>query len=115
MLGGKRGEKAAANQMPNSVFFDDKRMEYLPEDFDDSSSVYSNVELSNDSSDISDPAENMIFSLGKNQGNQRVKIDLKNFSKTKYTPNSFKDYSMDKIEQQLNTQDLKSSCLCLID
>jgi hypothetical protein len=31
-------------------------VEYAPEDFDDSSSIYSNVELSNDSSDaLSEP------------------------------------------------------------
>lgn len=92
--------------------------DYLPDEFDDSSSIYSNVELSNDSSDMSDQADNMIFTLGKNQGGQRVKIDLKNFSKTKYTQNPFKDYSIEKVvqrETQVNTQDLKSSCLCLID
>lgn len=95
-------------------------MDYAPEDFDDSSSVYSNAELSNDSSEgaLENPNQddqNMVFSLGKSSSGQRVKIDFKNFQKTKYSYNPFKDQSSNKVEQEVSTQDLKTSCLCLID
>lgn len=40
----------------------------------------------------------MVFSLGKSSSGQRVKIDFKNFQKTKYSYNPYKDQSITKVE-----------------
>lgn len=73
-------------------------MDFPADDFDDSSSNDSNVELSHDSSSNEEPTstfnnhnnpeqnsnQKMMFSLGAKTGGQKITIDFKNFETSKF-------------------------------
>jgi hypothetical protein len=86
------GREKIFKSIPGKAFSFNRGLEFAPEDFDDSSSDESNIDLSNDSESLEEvlnteknptgpgqsgvPEKSMVFSLGKKTGGQQVKIDF---------------------------------------